>query len=132
MLDYAPAYGKVIRHVRPMCACDACSGSSRPKPLATDSASAGRTGSSHLSAGRQVPRFAAPAPAIQDLRGRRNRDRTFHVADWDGGSTALLAPLAEQLDTYVREATELHVDDTPGAGGCGTTHGMIDQPAARS
>lgn len=35
------------------------------------------------------------------------------LADWVGGSAALLAPLVERLGTYVMPATKLHADDMP-------------------
>ena len=40
------------------------------------------------------------------------------LADWVGGTSALLAPLVEVLRRHVMSATKLHADDTPvpGAG----------------
>jgi len=35
------------------------------------------------------------------------------LAEWVGGSAALLAPLIERLGGYVMNATKLHADDTP-------------------
>jgi len=75
MLDYVPAHWKVIRHVRPKCACDACQrivqADAPSRPIPRGLAAPGLYGPC---AGRQVLRFAAAAPAIRDLCPRRRRD----------------------------------------------------------
>ena len=48
-----------------------------------------------------------------NLRARRRGAERSTLADWVGGTSALLAPLVEVLRRHVMSATKLHVDDTP-------------------
>lgn len=114
MLDYVPAHWKVIRHVRPKCACDACQqivqadAPSRPIPRGT--AAPG------LLAHVLVAKYCDSLPLHRQseiyARDGVEIERST-LADWVGGSAALLAPLVERLGQHVMRADKLHADDTP-------------------
>jgi len=114
MLDYVPAHWKVIRHVRPKCACDACQrivqadAPSRPIPrgLAAPSLLA------HVLVAKYCDSLPLHRQAEIYARDGVEIERST-LADWVGGSTALLAPLIERVGSYVMAATKLHADDTP-------------------
>lgn len=114
MLDYVPAHWKVIRHVRPKCACDACQrivqaeAPSRPIPrgIATPGLLA------HVLVAKYCDSLPLHRQSEIYARDGVEIERTT-LADWVGGSAALLAPLTERLGAYVMSATKLHADDTP-------------------
>lgn len=114
MLDYVPAHWKVIRHVRPKCACDACQrivqAEAPSRPIPRGIAAPG------LLAHVLVSKYCDSLPLHRQseiyARDGIEIERST-LADWVGGSAALLAPLIERLGAYVMSATKLHADDTP-------------------
>ena len=114
MLDYVPAHWKVIRHVRPKCACDACQrivqAEAPSRPIPRGIAAPG------LLAHVLVSKYCDSLPLHRQseiyARDGVEIERST-LADWVGGSAALLAPLVERLGAYVMSATKLHADDTP-------------------
>lgn len=114
MLDYVPAHWKVIRHVRPKCACDACQrivqADAPSRPIPRGMAAPG------LLAHVLVAKYCDSLPLHRQseiyARDGVEIERST-LADWVGGSAALLAPLIERLGAYVMSATKLHADDTP-------------------
>ena len=114
MLDYVPAHWKVIRHVRPKCACDACQrivqAEAPSRPIPRGIAAPG------LLAHVLVSKYCDSLPLHRQseiyARDGVEIERST-LADWVGGSAALLAPLIERLGAHVMGATKLHADDTP-------------------
>lgn len=114
MLDYVPAHWKVIRHVRPKCACDACQrivqAAAPSRPIPRGIAAPG------LLAHVLVAKYCDSLPLHRqsEIYARDGIDiERSTLADWVGGSAALLAPLIERLGQHVMSATKLHADDTP-------------------
>jgi transposase len=114
MLDYVPAHWKVIRHVRPKCACDACQqivqAEAPSRPIPRGIAAPG------LLAHVLVAKYCDSLPLHRqaEIYGRDGVEiERSTLADWVGGSAALLAPLVERLGVHVMSAAKLHADDTP-------------------
>lgn len=113
-LEWVPGRYKVIRHVRPKLACDACQtlmqAPAPSRPIARGLAGPGLLAHvlvskyhDHLPLYRQSRIFAREGIEL---------DRST-LADWVGGAAQLLAPLITALGDYVFEAEKLHADDTP-------------------
>src|ERR1700756_1677901 len=113
MLEYIPARFRVIRHVRPKLSCGHCErivqAPAVSRPIARGLAGPG------LLAHVLVSKYA------DDLRLYRQREiyerqgielERSTLADWVGGTSALLEPLVEALRRYVMAAGKLHADDT--------------------
>jgi transposase len=131
MLEYVRACFQVIRHVRPKLSCQQCErivqAPAPSRPIARGLAGPG------LLAHVLVSKYADHLPLyrqceIYERHGIELERST--LADWVGGTSALLDPLVEVLRRYVMAATKLHADDTrvpvlaPGTGktktgGCG-------------
>jgi transposase len=114
VLDYVPAHWKVIRHVRPKCACDACArlvqASAPSRPIARGLAGAG------LLAHVLVSKYGDSLPLYRqrEIYAREGVEiERSTLAEWVGGSAALLAPLVERIGAHVMGATKIHADDTP-------------------
>lgn len=141
VLDYVPGRFKVIRHVRPKLACPACERivqvAAPSRPIARSFAGPGLLAhiltakySDHLPLYRQAQIYAREGVEL---------DRST-MAEWVGGCTQLMTPLAEALARYVFAAGKLHADDTPvpvldpGRGRTKTgrlwTYVLDDRPAA--
>src|SRR5438552_15466314 len=60
-------------------------------------------------------RFVCPSrPRQSEIYAREGVElERSTLADWVGGTSALLAPLVEALRRHVMSATKLHADDTP-------------------
>jgi len=114
VLDYVPGRFKVIRHVRPKHACPDCQRivqvEAPSRPIARSFAGSGLLAhiltakySDHLPLYRQAQIYAREGVEL---------DRST-MAQWVGGCTQLLTPLAAALARYVFAAGKLHADDTP-------------------
>lgn len=113
-LEYVPEHFKVIRHVRPKSACDACDAvvqaSAPSRPIARSYAGPGLL--SHV----LVSKYADHLPLHRQSRMYARDGVEIDVstlADWVGQSSTLLAPLVEALNAYVMAGSKLHADDTP-------------------
>jgi len=114
MLEYVPARFKLIRHVRPKLACDACAAilqaPAASRPIARGLAGPG------LLAHVLVSKYADHLPLYRQsaiyAREGVELDRST-LADWVGQSSALLRPLGEGLARHVLAAGKVHADDTP-------------------
>jgi transposase len=114
VLDFVPQHWKVIRHVRPKCACDRCQKivqvSAPARPIARSFAGAG------LLAHVLVSKYADCLPLYRQseiyARDGVELERST-LADWVGSSAALLAPLADRIRQHVLSGAKLHADDTP-------------------
>lgn len=113
-LEWVPGRYKVIRHVRPKFACDACQrlvqAPAPSRPIARGLAGPGLLAHvlvskyhDHLPLYRQSRIFAREGIEL---------DRST-LADWVGGAARLLEPLVTALGNYVFDAEKLHADDTP-------------------
>ena len=114
VLEYVPERFKVIRHVRPKHACPACQRivqvEAPSRPIARSYAGPGLLAhiltakyADHLPLYRQTQIYARDGVEL---------DRST-MAEWVGGCTQLMTPLAEALARYVFSAGKLHADDTP-------------------
>src|ERR1700758_1833592 len=113
MLEYVRACFQVIRHVRPKLSCQQCErivqAPAPSRPIARGLAGPG------LLAHVLVSKYADHLPLyrqceIYERHGIELERST--LADWVGGTSALLEPLVEVLRRYVMAASKLHADDT--------------------
>jgi len=114
MLEYVPARFKVIRQVRPKLACACCErimqAEAPSRPIARGVAGPG------LLAHVLVAKYCDHLPLYRqsEIYAREGVElERSTLADWVGGTSALLAPLVEALRRHVMSATKLHADDTP-------------------
>jgi transposase len=140
MLEYVPESFRVIRQVRPKLSCRQCErivqAAAPSRPIARGLAGPG------LLAHVLVSKYADHLPLyrqceIYERQGIELERST--LADWVGGTSALLDPLVEALRRYVMAARKLHADDTrvpvlaPGTGKTKTgrlwTYVRDDRPA---
>jgi transposase len=114
MLEFVPAQFKVIRHVRPKLSCTRCERIVQA-PAPTRPIERGIAGPGLL-AHVLVSKYADHLPLYRQsgiyAREGVELERST-LADWVGGSSALLQPLVEALRRYVLGAVKLHADDTP-------------------
>lgn len=114
MLEYVPASFRVIRHVRPKLACSRCErivqAEAPSRPIARGQAGPGLLAhvvvakyADHLPLYRQSEIYAREGVALERST----------LADWVGGTSALLRPLVEALARETLGAAKLHADDTP-------------------
>ena len=114
VLEYVPERFKVLRHVRPKLACPACERivqvEAPSRPIARSYAGPG------LLAHILTAKYADHLPLYRQeqiyARDGVELDRST-MAEWVGGCTQLMTPLAEALARYVFAAGKLHADDTP-------------------
>ena len=113
MLEYVQACLQVIRQVRPKLCCRRCDrivqAPAASRPIARGLAGPG------LLAHVLVSKYADHLPLyrqceIYERQGIELERST--LADWVGGTSALLEPLVEELRRYVMAAGKLHADDT--------------------
>lgn len=114
ILEYIPARFKVIRQVRPKLACACCErivqAEAPSRPIARGVAGPG------LLAHVLVSKYCDHLPLYRqsEIYAREGVElERSTLADWVGGTSALLAPLVEALRRHVMAATKLHADDTP-------------------
>ena len=114
VLECVPASFKVIRHVRPKFSCRRCE-SITQAPMPSLPIERGRPGPGLL-AHVLVAKYADHLPLYRqsEIYAREGivLERST-LADWVGGSAALLAPLVETLRKDVMASDVLHGDDTP-------------------
>ena len=112
-LEYIPASFKVIRHIRPRCACINCEkivqAYPASKPIAKGMAGPGLLAHilvqkycNHLPFYRQSEIYAR-----EDIELSRST-----MASWAGQCAALLAPLVEEIRKYIFTSSHIHGDDT--------------------
>jgi transposase len=114
MLEYIPEHWKVIKHVRPKYSCSACQkivqANAPSRPIERSYAGPG------LLAHVLVSKYCDHLPLYRQsqiyAREGVELDRAT-LADWVGGSSALLDPLVGALADYVLGTRKLHADDTP-------------------
>src|SRR6266404_5571363 len=114
MLEYVPEHFKVIRQARPKLACACCDkivqAEAPSRPIERGMAGPG------LLAHVLVSKYCDHLPLYRqsEIYAREGVElERSTLADWVGGTSALLAPLAEALRRHVMSATKLHADDTP-------------------
>jgi transposase len=114
ILEYVPARFKVIRQVRAKLACACCErivqAQAPSRPIQRGVAGPG------LLAHVLVSKYCDHLPLYRqsEIYAREGVElERSTLADWVGGTSALLAPLVEALRRHVLSATKLHADDTP-------------------
>jgi transposase len=114
MLEYVPAYFKVVRTVRPKFSCTRCD-SILQQPAPHRPIAGGMAGPrmlAHVITGKYADHI--PLYRQSEIYEREGIDlERSTLADWVGGATRTLEPLVERLRRYVVEAVKLHADDTP-------------------
>jgi transposase len=114
VLDYVPAHWKVIRHIRPKLACDACNAIVQaPAPSRPiDRGLAGPGLLAHVLVSKYCDHL--PLYRQSEIYAREGVElERSTLADWVGQSAALLAPLVDRIAAHVLAAAKLHADDTP-------------------
>jgi transposase len=114
MLEYVPAWFKVIRQVRPKLSCRCCQRivqmAAPIRPI--DRGLPGPGLLAHVA----VSKFADALPLYRQAqiyaREGVELERST-LADWLGGVARLVQPLVDALGRYVLGANKLHADDTP-------------------
>lgn len=114
VLEYIPARFRVIRHVRPKCACGRCDrivqAPAPSRPIAQGLAGPG------LLAHVLVSKFADHLPLYRqsDIYAREGVDLPRStLTDWVGEAAGLLRPLVAAIRRHVLAGPKLHADDTP-------------------
>lgn len=114
VLEYVPSSFKVIRYVRPRCACVNCEqivqAYAASKPI--DKGKAGPGLLAHI----LVQKYCDHLPLYRQseiyARERIDLSRTT-MAGWAGYCAKLLEPLAEEIRKFIFAANKIHGDDTP-------------------
>src|ERR1700674_3905454 len=114
ILEYVPARFKVIRQVRPKLACACCErivqAAAPSRPIERGVAGPGLL--THVLVSKYCDHLPLYRQSEMYAREGVELERST-LADWVGGTSALLAPLVEALRRHVMSATKLHADDTP-------------------
>ena len=113
-LEYVPSSFKVMRHIRPRCACVSCEQIVQaPAPGNTiDKGKAGPGLLAHI----MIQKYANHLPLyrqsqIYEREGVEIARST--MTGWAGGCSKLLKPLIEELQKSIFASSHLHSDDTP-------------------
>ncbi len=112
-LEYMPASFKVIRHIRPRCACATCEKILQAYP-ASKPISKGMAGPGLL-AHILVQKYCNHLPFYRqsEIYAREEIDLSRStMASWAGQSAALLMPLVEEIRKSIFASTHIHGDDT--------------------
>src|SRR5271169_1374078 len=114
ILEYVPARFKVIRQVRPKLTCACCErivqAEAPSRPIERGVAGPG------LLAHVLVSKYCDHLPLYRqsEIYAREGVElERSTLADWVGGTSALLGPLVEALRRHIMAANKLHADDTP-------------------
>lgn len=112
-LEFIPEHFKVIRHVRPKFACGQCAtlvqAPAPARPI--DKGLAGPALLAHVAVSKYLDHL--PLYRQSAIYGRQGIDlERSTLADWIGGITRLVTPLAELIGRYVVAANKIHADDT--------------------
>ena len=114
VLEYVPARFKVIRQVRPKLSCTSCErivqAPAPSRPIERGLAGPGLL--AHVLVAKYCDHQPLYRQAEMYAREGVELERST-LADWVGGSSRLLEPLAEALRRHVMSARKLHADDTP-------------------
>ncbi len=114
MLEYKPASFKVIRHVRPRCACIDCEKIVQAE-MPSHPIAKGKAGSGLL-AHILVQKYANHLPLYRQSQIYEREDiklsRTT-MASWVGQCSKLLEPLINELKNNIFSSNQIHGDDTP-------------------
>lgn len=114
VLDYVPGHFKVIRHVRPKYACNACDVIMQaPAPALPTPRGRAAPG---MMARVLVAKYADHLPLYRqsEIYGREGVDlNRSTLADWVGQAAWLLQPLVDAIRRHVFAADKIHGDDTP-------------------
>ena len=114
MLERVPEHFKVIRHVRPKFACGQCAtlvqAAAPARPI--DKGLAGPGLLAHVAVSKYLDHLPLYRQSGIYARQGIDLDRST-LADWIGGITRLVTPLAELIGRHVVAAGKMHADDTP-------------------
>jgi transposase len=114
MLEYVPGRYQVIRHVRPKLSCAICQkivqAPAPSRPIARGLAGPGFL--AHVLVSKYCDHLPLYRQCQIYAREGLDLDRST-LADWVGGSSALLEPLVNAVGRYVLGTYKIHGDDTP-------------------
>ncbi|HKM90111.1 MAG TPA: IS66 family transposase [Candidatus Acidoferrales bacterium] len=114
ILEYVPERFRVIRQVRVKLACGRCdrivAGEAPSRPIERGVAGPGLL--AHVLVAKYCDHLPLYRQAEIYAREGVELERST-LADWVGGTSALLGPLVEALRRHVLAAEKLHADDTP-------------------
>lgn len=114
ILEYVPSSFKVVRFVRPRCACVHCDqvtqGYAQSKPIDKGKAGAGLL--AHILTQKYCDHL--PMYRQSQIYAREGIDLSRStLASWAGQCARLLEPLVEELRKEIFSSSEIHGDDTP-------------------
>jgi transposase len=114
VLEYVPAYFKVIVHIRPKVSCRACETIAQEPapPVPIERALPGPGLLAHILVGKFCDCLPLYRQSEIFARSGLELNRGM-LAEWMGRAAWLLEPLAEAIGDHVRAAPALHADDTP-------------------
>ena len=114
VLEYVPASFKVVRIVRPKCACATCDAivqaEAPSRPIARGLACPGLL--AHVLVAKYADHLPLHRQSVIYAREGIDLPRST-LAEWVGGTHHLLRPLVAALRRYVLDTEKLHGDDTP-------------------
>jgi transposase len=114
VLEYVPSSFKVVRHIRPRCACINCEQIVQGY-APSNTIDKGKAGSGLL-AHILVQKYCNHLPLYRQsqIYAREGIEiARSTMTGWAGQCSKLLEPLIEELKSYVFAATHIHGDDTP-------------------
>jgi transposase len=113
VLDYVPGHFRVIRHVRPKFACQACDAITQAPPpaLPTPRGRATPATLAHLLVAKYVDHLPLYRQCEIYAREGLELDRST-LCDWVGQAAWLLDPVAATIRRHVFAADKIHGDDT--------------------
>lgn len=114
ILEYIPSSFKVLRYIRPRCACMGCEKiiQAHPASKTIDKGLAGPGLLSHI----MVQKYCNHLPFYRQsqMYEREGLDLSRStMASWAGQVSSLLEPLIEEIKKSVFSSTQIHGDDTP-------------------
>lgn len=113
-LEYVPASFKVIRYVRPRCACVDCERilQAYPASKAIDKGKAGSGLLAHII----VQKYCNHLPLYRQSQMYAREDMELPrttMAGWVGQCIKLLEPIAKEIQKHIFASAQIHGDDTP-------------------
>jgi transposase len=114
VLEHIPETFKVIRYIRPRCACIKCDNimQAYAPSKVIDKGNVGAGLLAHIVVNKYCNHL--PAYRQSQIYEREGVDLPRStISGWLGGGAKLLEPLAKKIQEYIFEAGQIHGDDTP-------------------
>ena len=114
VLEYVPAYFKVVRHIRPRMSCRACETIAQAPvpPLPIERGRPGPGLLAHVLISKYGDHLPLHRQSVIYARAGVELERST-LADWVGSAVFLLTALAAAIGRHARAGPAVHADDTP-------------------